>query len=108
MNRWGLRLVAVGMLAWALSPSNPYGYYVLLRWVCCAIFAYLALGAHRAGREGWTWVLGVLALLYNPVASVHLGRDIWEPVNIGTIALVLASGWSQNMQESEAPESSDG
>jgi hypothetical protein len=96
------------MLSWALNPSNPYGYYVLLRWVCCAIFAYLALGAHRAGSEGWTWVLGVLALLYNPVASVHLGREIWEPVNIGTIVLVLASVRAQPSQESASPDSSGG
>lgn len=41
------------MLLWALYPENPYGYYVLLRLVCCPIFAYLAnRPIHRTNKAG--------------------------------------------------------
>ena len=49
-TRWIPQAVVSGMLLWALIPGNPYGYYVLLRWVCCALFGYLAFQAH-AGKE---------------------------------------------------------
>ncbi len=49
---WVPQLVASLWLLWALNPSNPYGYYVLLRCVCCGIFACLALKAHERERLG--------------------------------------------------------
>lgn len=45
---WVPQLVAALMLLWGLNPENPYGYYILLRWVCCGIFAYLGLQGVRA------------------------------------------------------------
>lgn len=79
------------MLLWALNPGNPYGYYILLRIVCCAVFAYLALQAVTQNQEGWVWVLSVTAIIYNPILRVHLTREIWAVVNIATIVVAL---WS--------------
>jgi hypothetical protein len=44
---WLPQVFASGMLLWALNPDNPYGYYILLRWVCCAVFAYLPIWLFR-------------------------------------------------------------
>ena len=52
------------MLLWALNPDYPYGYYILLRWVCCAAFAYLAVKALGQNQQGWVWVLGITAAVY--------------------------------------------
>jgi hypothetical protein len=79
------------MLLWALNPDNPYGYYILLRWVCCGVFAYLAFKAVGQERQGWVWVLGISAALYNPLVPVHLTREIWSVVNVVTIAIAVAS-----------------
>lgn len=79
------------MLLWALNPSNPYGYYVLLRWVSCAVFAYLACQASASKEREWVWVLGVAAAIYNPIVPVHLTREIWSVVNVVTIAMAVAS-----------------
>ncbi len=78
------------MLLWAIVGDNPYGYYVLLRIVCCGIFALLAFltidrGQHQA------WAFGLTAVVYNPVIRIHLTRDIWEVINWATIALAGAS-----------------
>lgn len=88
---WVPQVVAVLMLLWALNPKNPYAYYVLLRWVCCGIFAYLAVKAYHQGEEGWVWVLGITAGVYNPILRVHLTREIWSVVNIVTIGVAVAS-----------------
>jgi Family of unknown function (DUF6804) len=88
---WVPQVIASLMLLWALNPDNPYGYYVLLRWVCCAIFIFLTYQAYMQNKQTWIWVFGVTALIYNPVLRVHLGREIWSIVNILTIGIVLAS-----------------
>ena len=79
------------MLLWALNPENPYGYYLLLRWVCCGVFAFLALQALSREIHGWTWVLGITALVYNPFFRVHLTREIWSVVNVVTIMIAVSS-----------------
>jgi len=55
------------MLVSAAVERHPYSFYMLLRWVCCAIFAYSAFAAHERNRLLWVWVFGALAALYNPI-----------------------------------------
>lgn len=92
-RRFGLifiRLVAVIMLLWALT-DNPYGYYILLRWVVCSTFVYCAIGAYRTGNESWAWIFGVIASVYNPIFPLHLGRPIWSLVNVVSVVLIIVS-----------------
>jgi len=88
---WIPQVVASAMLLWALSPDNPYGYYILLRWVCCGIFAYLAFQAFEQEKQGWVWILGITAAFYNPIIRVHLTREIWSVINVVTIGIAAAS-----------------
>lgn len=88
---WIPQTIACPMLLWALNPDNPYGYYVILRFVCCAVFAFLTLKAIAQRKEGWAWVFGVTAAVYNPFIRVALNRDIWSIVNLVTIGVAVAS-----------------
>lgn len=88
---WVPQVVVSGMLLWALNPENPYGYYILLRWICFIVFAYLALRTWNIDKAGWTLALGITALVYNPIFQVHLTRGIWSVVNIVTIGIALTS-----------------
>lgn len=88
---WIPQLIASVMLLWALNPDNPYGYYILLRWVCCAVFSYLAFQALAQEQQGWVWVLGVTAVIYNPIIRVHLSREVWSVINIVTIGIAVSS-----------------
>ncbi len=85
---WIPQAIVAGMLLWALNPENPYGYYILLRWVCCAVFAYLSIQAGSQEKQGWVWILGVTAFVYNPIIPIHLTREIWTVVNIITIMIL--------------------
>jgi hypothetical protein len=88
---WIPQAVAIVMLLWAFNPDNPYGYYILLRWVCCGIFIFLATRAVAFGIQGWAWIFGITAGVYNPILRIHLNREIWSVVNVATIIVVLAS-----------------
>lgn len=96
---WVPQLVASIMLLCALHPDNPYDYYVILRWVCCGIFAYLATKGLEEGYRGWVWVLGVAAALYNPFFPVHLTREIWSVINVITIGIAVASIFSLRVRD---------
>lgn len=88
---WIPQIIVVSMLLWAFNTENPYGYYVLLRWVCCAAFAYLAVQALALDKEGWVWILGVTAVTYNPIIRIHLTRETWSGINLLMIAIAIAS-----------------
>lgn len=85
------QLCVVLLLVWALNPSNPYGYYILLRWVCCAVFAYLAVKADKYKKEDWVWIFGIMAAIYNPIFRIPLGREVWGVVNVATIVVTVVS-----------------
>ena len=88
---WILQAIVSLMLLWALVPSNPYEYYIVLRLVCCVAFVYLAVQAFRQHKKTWVWVLGITAAVYNPIFRVHLTRGIWSVVNVVTMVIALAS-----------------
>ena len=90
-NIWVPQVVAIIMLVIALNPENPYGYYVLLRIVCCVVFGYLALMAYRQEKKEWTWILGITAFIYNPIFRVSLNREIWTVINVITILVAVAT-----------------
>ncbi len=84
------RIIAIIMLLVALMP-NPYGYYILLRWVICGICAYYVFEAVKSRNQSWAWVFGIGAIIYNPVFPLHLGRSVWSVVNIASVVVIFAS-----------------
>lgn len=84
------RLLAVFFLLWAQGP-RPYGFYVLLRWVICAVATYTALEAHGRRKKGLAWIFGVMALIFNPFMPVYLGRATWGPIDL-VAAILLGAG----------------
>lgn len=95
--------IAILMLLWALNPDNPYGYYMLLRIAICAICAFLAFRAYEIGNDRWVWILGVTAVVYNPIVRIHLTREIWSVVNITTV-VVLALTFGTLRTRTNVPE----
>jgi len=75
---WIPQAIVCLMLLWALNPNNPYGYYTLLRWICCGIFVFLTFQAQaiHLGPKGLARGLGSTALIYNPIFPIHLTRPI--------------------------------
>ena len=97
---WLPQAIASGMLLWALHPGNPYGYYTLLHWVCCGILIYLAYQAVKLKRQIWVWILGITALVYNPIFRLHLG-ELWFAINIITIGIVVVSIFTLKIRDKQ-------
>ena len=74
-------LIVAAMLFIAIAPL-PYGYYTFLRWATCAVAIYIAVQAYQWKRIWATWLLGAIAVLFNPFVPIYLTREIWQPINI--------------------------
>ena len=86
-------LLMVAILNTPLDMNLPYGYFIFLRFACCAAFSFWALAAHENEEPKWRNAFVVTALLYNPFLPVKLGDPvIWMLVNIATLFFVLVSG----------------
>lgn len=73
-------LIAALMLLGALVEW-PYGYYQLLRFVVCGVGVYVAYTAYNWQKMWAMWLFGLIALLFNPPISIHLSREIWQPID---------------------------
>jgi len=92
-----IRIVAIIMLIWALTP-NPYGYYIILRWIVFFISIYCAYKAYTIKNEIWIWIYGLMAGVYNPIISLHLGKSIWQITNVITAIVIMISLFSLKLK----------
>jgi len=81
-------VIAALMLLMALGDW-PYGYFQLLRFVVCGAGAYVAWVSYHAKYPWAVWLFGFIAVLFNPLAPVHLSRATWQPVDLVCAVLFL-------------------
>ena len=74
-------LMATLMLLGALADW-PYGYYQLLRFIVCSAGVFVAYIAFTWKKIWAVWLFGFIALLFNPLISIHLSRELWQPIDI--------------------------
>ncbi len=83
--------IAAFTLFLALLDGWQYGFFTILRFVVFSTTAYVAYLAHQDQKEGWTWLLGAIAVLFNPLIPIHLTRDVWVVIDfITAISLIFA------------------
>lgn len=104
---WIPQLLCSGALLWALNPENPYAYYILLRWMCCSTFGFLAFKSLELNKSGWLWIFASAALLYNPIARIHLNREIWSVVNLASVVILLSSVFVFKARRKDSNSSED-
>jgi hypothetical protein len=85
-------LIAAVMLVFAAVKKQPDGFYTLLRWICCAVFAYSAVTSLQLKRMLWLGIFAALAVLFNPIFPLHLDRNLWIVADCFSIgAMVIAA-----------------
>ncbi len=71
----------------------PYGYYTILRWFVAGIsvyYAYLLYTAHKE-KIAWFWGLVIIAILFNPVAPIHLySKLLWNVIDVATAVFFIS------------------
>ena len=79
--RIGLWVAIVALLV-GIPPIWPYGYYVLLRLIVCAVSIY-AIYVRRDSKSEYIVALVGITLLFNPMIPVYLNKLLWVPIDLG-------------------------
>lgn len=73
----------------------PYGFYQLIRFIALIGFAILAYKAHQKNKKTEMIIYGALALLFQPIFKITLGRTLWNIIDV-VVAIGLLGSLSMN------------
>lgn len=85
-------IIPAALLLGAVFGHWPYGFYTLMRFVVCGCAIYLAVNANRGGSGAWPWIMGGIAVLFNPIVPVRMHRSDWQIVDLVAALTLLAFG----------------
>lgn len=91
--------IAAGML---FVGALPYGYYMLLRFVACGVFAWAAFITYEKNEEVLPWVFGILAVVFNPLIKIHFPKELWAVIDFcsGLFLLLISKKLLTDEQKS--------
>lgn len=91
-------IILVLFLTIAIMPIKNYGFYVLLRWICSPCL-YIIFNYYRSkNKYGLSVISILLALTYNPLLPLRLGRSIWIIINVSTIAIIIVANLTKKQK----------
>lgn len=82
MNNESILKVLFSILLFVCLFDMPYGYYQLVRFLALIFFGILAYKANQQNKQTETIVYGSLALLFQPIYKISLGRELWNIVDV--------------------------
>lgn len=84
-----LYLFLAAMLLLCLAPM-PYGYFMLVRFVMMVAFGLMAYRYFTIKKSVAAWVFVILAVLFQPIFKIVLGRGIWNAVDVVVAVFLVA------------------
>lgn len=84
-------VISIIMLLLAIPTFWPYGYYILLRWVVALSALFLLWLAYESKKTFWLFIMGIVAILFNPIIPVHLEKETWVVIDVIVAILFLVS-----------------
>ena len=94
-----LYLIISILLLLCLFPM-PYGYYTLVRFVSMTAFGVMAYRYYKQHKVALMITFSSLALLFQPLIKITLGRTMWNIVDV-IVAILLIILWVREMFNKE-------
>jgi hypothetical protein len=78
------RVIKIGLaiLFFICLADMPYGYFQFVRWAALVGFALLAFDASDKNRQQEMIIYIGLAVLFQPVFKISIGRLLWNMVDV--------------------------
>lgn len=73
----------------------PYGYYQLLRIVVTASAAWISYSFYNRQSTVAAIAFGAIAVIFNPIAVIHMERELHAVFNVVTAAIMMVGLWFQ-------------
>lgn len=74
--------IALAIVLFSCLLNMPYGYYQLVRFISLIVFGYLAYQAHADHNKGMMFIYSALAVLFQPIFKISLGRELWNIIDV--------------------------
>jgi len=87
----------VALLAFAGALPLPYDYYQFLRVVVCSWAIWALADVWKTEKGEVRWLLVGMALLFNPLRSIHFSKTVWAFVDVLTGAVLLWYAYRSRM-----------
>lgn len=71
--------------------NMPYGYYQFVRFIGMVVFGILAYKANENNNSTEMMVYIALAILFQPLIKISLGRTLWNIVDVIVVIGLLVS-----------------
>jgi len=84
-------MIAGVMLLLAILAIWPYSYFQILRWVITGVAIYNAYTASKLDRTQWIFIMGAIAILFNPIFPIYLQKGTWVILDLITSILMFVS-----------------
>lgn len=83
--------IILAVLFFVCLFDMPYGYFQIVRFAVLVGFAILAYNANEEGHKREVIIYVCLAILFQPLIKIALGRVVWNVVDvIVAIGLILS------------------
>lgn len=83
--------LALAVLFFMCLMDMPYGYYEFVRFIGMIGFAYLAYDSNQMDRPTEMFIYIALAILFQPLFKIALGRELWNIVDVVVGVGLIAS-----------------
>lgn len=90
-----LNLILALIFLLCLAPM-PYGFYSLVRFVAMIAFAIYAYNYHEKKNNKLAIVFLSLAILFQPLLPIYLGRTLWNIVDVIVAIFLLVLYLKEN------------
>jgi hypothetical protein len=75
-------LIIVIIMLFISLGQWPYGYFILLRWIVTVGAIIVTINAFDKDIDWAKVSFIIIGILFNPIAPIHLSREIWIPLDI--------------------------
>ena len=86
--------ITLALLLFICLTDMPYGYFQFVRFAALIVFGILAFEASGKGNQNKLLLYGALALLFQPLFKISLGREIWNIIDVIVGVGLLISAFS--------------
>ncbi|MDP3726185.1 MAG: hypothetical protein Q8R36_03230 [bacterium] len=83
--------IAGVVLLLAIPSIWPYFYFQLLRWIVAGTAIFNGYIAYELKKTSWVWIMGIIALLFNPIFPFYLSKEIWIVIDLIASILMFVS-----------------
>ena len=85
-------VISVTMLLICLIDGLPYCYFNVLRWVICGTSIFYIV-QFKNDHKILYWLFICIAILFNPVISIHLNKNLWLFIDLLCVIPMIIAGF---------------